>query len=208
MDNHEQKLYSFLLPKIKKIDKPNILELGVREGKSTKLFIDLVEKNKGKLFSVDVNDYKNLFQSDNWTFIKSRDDNYNFILNQISEELDLLFIDTTHEAKHVLKIIQNYYFKLKIGGLIIVDDISWLPYLKNKNRDSFYCEINNQETFETILNLYNNNVNNFDLEFCFISSGFACIKKNNSSSINLPKKINTRSYTIRNILRKIKNYIN
>ena len=69
-------------------------------------------------------------------------------------------------------------------------------------------EINNQETFETILNLYNNNVNNFDLEFCFISSGFACIKKNNSSSINLPKKINTRSYTIRNILRKIKNYIN
>ena len=118
MDDHERKLYSFLLPKIKNIKKPNILELGVREGKSTKMFIDLVQSNNGKLFSVDVDDYGHLFSSNHWKFIKSRDDNFNFILNQIKEDLDLVFIDTTHEANHVLKIIQNYYFKLKVGGFI------------------------------------------------------------------------------------------
>jgi len=205
MDHHKRKLYSFLLPKIKNIKNPNILELGVREGNSTKMFIDLVQSNKGKLFSVDVDDYGHLFSSNSWKFIKSRDDNFNFILNQIKEDLDLIFIDTTHEAKHVLKIIQNYYFKLKVGGFIVIDDISWIPYLKNKERNSLYCEINNKETYEVILNLFNANENNFDLEFTFISSGFACIKKNNLSNLNLPKQINTRKFSLKNIYRKLKN---
>jgi predicted O-methyltransferase YrrM len=205
MDHHKRKLYSFLLPKIKNIKNPNILELGVREGNSTKMFIDLVQSNKGKLFSVDVDDYGHLFSSNSWKFIKSRDDNFNFILNQIKEDLDLIFIDTTHEAKHVLKIIQNYYFKLKVGGFIIIDDISWIPYLKNKERNSLYCEINNKETYEVILNLFNANENNFDLEFTFISSGFASIKKNNLSNLNLPKQINTRKFSLKNIYRKLKN---
>ena len=52
-----------------------------------------------------------------WKFIKSRDDNFEFILNQIQNELDIILIDTTHEAKHVMNIIENYYFKLKSGWL-------------------------------------------------------------------------------------------
>ena len=205
MDHHKRKLYSFLLPKIKNIKKPNILELGVREGKSTKMFIDLVQNNNGKLFSVDVDDYGHLFSANSWKFIKSRDDNFRFILNQIKDDLDLIFIDTTHEAKHVLKIIQNYYFKLKVGGFIVVDDISWIPYLKSKERNSFYCEINNKETYEAILSLFNANENNFYLEFSFVSSGFACIKKNNLLNLNLPKQINTREFSLKYIYRKLKN---
>ena len=169
------------------------------------MFIDLVQNNNGKLFSVDVDDYGHLFSTNSWKFIKSRDDNFNFILNQIKEDLDLIFIDTTHEAKHVLKIIQNYYFKLKVGGFIVVDDISWVPYLKNKERNNLYCEINNKETYEVILNLFNANENNFDLEFTFISSGFACIKKNNLLNLNLPKQINTRKFSLKYIYRKLKN---
>ena len=73
----------------------------------------------------------------------------------------------------MLKIIKNYYYKLKVNGYFIIDDISWIPYLKNKKRNNFYCEINNRETFESILNLFNSNEENFDLEYSFISSGFA-----------------------------------
>ena len=37
--------------------------------------------------------------------------------------------------------------------------------------------MNNKETFNIILDIYSENVSNFDLEFTFISSGFALIKK-------------------------------
>ena len=38
---------------------PNILEFGVRKGISTKFFLDLCNKNNGKLVSVDIVNYKN-----------------------------------------------------------------------------------------------------------------------------------------------------
>ena len=41
----------------------------------------------------------------------------------------------------------EYFNRLKINGLFIIDDISHLPYIKNNIRDNFYCEINNKETF-------------------------------------------------------------
>jgi len=206
MDYHKEKLFNFVLPKIANIQNPIILELGVREGKSTKMFIDLVEKNSGQLISVDIDDYSCLFKSKNWKFIKSRDDNFEFILKQIQNKLDVIFIDTTHEASHVINIIENYYLKLKDGGYIFIDDVSWLPYLKNKERNNLYCEINNKETFEVILNLYNNNELNFDLEYSFVSSGFASLKKKNNNKLNSLKKIKTREYSLANFLRKIKNY--
>ena len=206
MDYHKEKLFNFVLPKIINIKNPSILELGVREGKSTKMFIEVAEKNNGELISIDIDDYSHLFSSKNWKFIKSRDDNFEFILKQIQKKLDIIFIDTTHEASHVIKIIENYYFKLKIGGTFFIDDISWLPYLKNNNRNSFYCEINNKETFEVILNLYNNNESNFDLEYSFVSSGFACLKKKNDNKLNSLKKIKTREHSLGNFLRKIKKY--
>jgi len=68
MDYHKEKLFNFVLPKIANIQNPIILELGVREGKSTKMFIDLVEKNNGQLISIDINDYGYLFKSKNWKF--------------------------------------------------------------------------------------------------------------------------------------------
>ena len=207
MDYHKEKLFNFVLPKIINIKNPSILELGVREGKSTKMFIEVAEKNSGELISIDIDDYSHLFNSKNWKFIKSRDDNFEFILKQIQKKLDIIFIDTTHEASHVIKIIENYYFKLNKGGYIFIDDISWLPYLKNKERNSLYCEINNKETFEVILDLYNSNELNFDLEYSFVSSGFACLKKKNDTKLNSLKKIKTREYSLGNFLRKIKKYL-
>ena len=49
------------LKDLSKINNPQIVEFGVREGRSTKLFLDLCDQNNGKLFSVDIDDYSNLF---------------------------------------------------------------------------------------------------------------------------------------------------
>ena len=36
---------------------------------STKFFLELCDKNNGKLYSVDIKDYSQLFKNDNWKFI-------------------------------------------------------------------------------------------------------------------------------------------
>ena len=50
---NEPKLY-FIYKDIEKIKNIKILELGVREGISTSLFLKLCENNDGKLISVDI----------------------------------------------------------------------------------------------------------------------------------------------------------
>ena len=117
------------------------LEFGVHAGYSTSLFLDVCKLNNGKLYSVDVNDYSKSFSDSNWTFIKSRDDNFDYIEKLIPDEIDVILIDTLHKAHHVEKILYNYYPKLKKDGLIIVDDISWIYYVKNAERDNFFREI-------------------------------------------------------------------
>ena len=63
-------------------------------------------------------------------------------------------------------------------------------------------EINNQETFEKILDIYNSNSENFDLEFSFVGTGAAKIKKLNDNLLINPKKIISRKMSIKNFFRK------
>ena len=207
MNDHQRKLKEFVYNKIKKLNNPKILEFGVRDANSTKMFLDLAEKNDGSLISVDINDYSKLFSTPRWTFIQTRDDNFHKIDQIIKEKLDVVFLDSFHEAKHVEKIFIHYYNFLKKGGFFFIDDISWLPYLKNNFRNSFYAEINNKETFNSILKIYNSNIINFDLEFTFISSGFASIYKISDNDLFPLKKMYERTYSIKNVLRLVKNFI-
>ena len=203
MNNFEYKLDHSLLPLVKKINKPIILELGVQKGRSTKKFLEICEENKGKLFSVDIDDCSNVSNDRNWKFLKTKDDNFDFIQSEIGEKIDVLFIDTLHEANHVKKILYGYYPIIKKDGYIFIDDISHLPYLKNKDRDNFYCEINNKETFEILISIYSENIENFDLSFSFISSGLAIIKKKTNSDLNKTQKMKSRKYSLKNIIRLI-----
>ena len=202
MSDYDYKIEVFLENQIQKISNPNILEFGVREGRSTKIFLDLCKKKNGKLFSVDVDDYSNLFNDENWTFLKTRDDNFEFLKDRLPKKFDVIYLDSLHEANHVEKIFYYYYDFLKVGGHFYIDDISWLPYLKSNLRNNFYCEINNKETFERLIEIYNNNINNFDIFFTFISSGMCrIIKKDNQ--LNGLKRIATREKSLKNIFRKI-----
>ena len=203
MNNFEYKLDHFLLPLVKKINKPIILELGVQKGRSTKKFLEICDQNKGKLFSVDINDCSNVSNDRNWKFLKTKDDNFDLIQSEIGEKIDVLFIDTLHEANHVKKILYGYYPMIKKDGYIFIDDISHLPYLKDKDRNNFYCEINNKETFEILISIYSENIENFDLSFSFISSGLAILKKKNDNNLIINKKLFFRDKSFKNTLRKL-----
>lgn len=208
MNDFNYKLDKYLFPLIKKINNPIILELGVQKGRSTIKFLDLCKKNEGKLFSVDVNDCSSVSNDKNWKFIQSRDDNFKYIKNFIPKKINVLFIDTIHEATHVENLIYAYYDYLEVGGFIFIDDISHLPYLKKSKRNNFYCEINNKETFNRILEIYDNNNEAFDLSFSFNSSGIAIIEKKINNNLNQKNILKTRDFSIKNYLRKLKNIIN
>ena len=203
-DTHfREKFFDYVYQDIYKVDQLNILEFGVHAGYSTSLFLDVCKLNNGKLYSVDVNDYSKSFNDPNWTFIKSRDDNFNYIEKLIPDKVDVILIDTLHKANHVEKILYNYYPKLKKDGLIIVDDISWLYYVKNAERDNFFREINNKETFFKLIDIYNSNKENINLEFNFTHSGVSKIKKKNNLILNKSIKIKSRTFTFMNLIKKI-----
>jgi predicted O-methyltransferase YrrM len=205
--NYKRKIKDTVSIYLEKISSPNILEFGVRKGISTSIFLDLCKNNKGKLFSVDIVDYSKLFEDENWIFINSRDDNIEYIEKFIPNHLDILHIDSLHEANHVAKIINLYYPKIKPGGFILVDDISCLPYLKNKKKNSFGNELANQETFEIIQEIYSSNIENFDLNFSFVDSGLAIIKKLNTNPLAKKKKISFRKYSLTNLFRKFYKFL-
>ncbi len=193
---------NFIKQITEKIKFPKILELGVQNGNSTKMFLDLCDKNDGHLISVDIDDCSNVAKNKRWTFIHSRDDNFDLINNKIIKKLDLIFIDSYHEPNHVKKIFYNYYKYLKIDGICIIDDISWLPYSKFNICDNDFIERINRLTFEKILNIYNSNSENLILDFNFVGSGLAIIKKI-KDELYPEKKIKNRLYTFKNILKKI-----
>ncbi len=204
-NRHFRKLHNILYNNIKLLKSPNILEFGVSDqALSTKFFLDICESNNGKLFSVDVNNYSHKFKSSHWTFIHSRDDNFSLIEKKIeSSEFDIIYLDTIHKADHIEKMINYYYPKLIKGGFFLIDDTSWLPYLKKSEKDQFYMERNNEESFQRILEMFYSNRNNFDLEFSFIGTGVAKITKLNNNKLNKSQKIMKRKYTLKNILRII-----
>ena len=202
MNDYEYKLNNHLFPLIEKINNPIILELGVQSGRSTKRFLDICMKNNGKLYSIDIDDCSEVSKDPNWSFFKTRDDNFEFIKSKIPKNIDVLFIDTLHEAKHVEKIIYGYYDLIKVGGYIFIDDISHLPYLNENSKNNFYCEINNKETFQKILEIYYYNQSKFDLNFSFISSGLAILKKKDNF-LETIKKLKTRETSFKNLIRKI-----
>ena len=208
MDDYTNKIDRNLFDLIQNIENPAILELGVQNGLSTKKFIDICNKNNGFLYSVDVDDCSKVSNDRRWTFIKSRDDNFNLIKSKIPKEIDILYIDSLHEADHVSKLIYNYYYLIKVGGFIFIDDISHLPYVKNGMRNNFYCEINNQETFNILLEIYFSNYDKIDLNFSFVSSGLAIIKKKNGEILDKITKIKSRKSSLKNKIRKFVHFIN
>ena len=197
----ENKL-DYMIERIKHFQNIQILELGVKRGTSTKKFIELCNVNNGFLTSIDINDCSNVIKSDRWKFIHSSDDNFDMLDKIIPKNLDFIFIDSLHEPNHIKKVFYHYYKFLKKGGICIIDDISWLPYSKSGIYDNEFTENINRSTFNKILQIYNQNLENFYLDFFFKDSGYGIITKIKENPLNKPGKISSREFGLKNFLRK------
>ena len=86
-------------------------------------------------------------------------------------------------------------------GRVFIDDINWLPYVKNSFKDSEYSEVINRKTFSKIIEIYYQNLENLKLEISFGGTGTVNFEKLNNSKLNEPKKIRNRILGLRNLAR-------
>ena len=131
------------------------------------------------------------------------DDNYEFIEKKIPEKLDIIYLDTIHTAKHVEKILYHYFDRLKVGGVFVIDDTSSLPYLKGREKDNFSLELNNYETFQRLIEIFNSNHKNLYFVSSFIGTGAVKLTKLNNEKLKNYKSLSDRRFSFLNIIRKI-----
>jgi len=159
---------------------PVILEFGVERGSSTKKFIDFAEKNDAKIFSVDINDCSQVSNSKNWQFLQSDDLNINYVIENFREiektGVDLIYIDSYHEDKHVQKLLSLYFKYVKKGGVIFIDDVDSFPFRKKKD---IWNSIVYDLTIDAVKEFYYNNNEFCSLKILFDKNenGLACIHK-------------------------------
>ena len=203
-ERHKIKFLRILEKELDKIEKPSILEFGVSsKALSTSIFLNKCVEKNGYLYSVDVVDYGYHFNSKNWKFIHSPDDNYEYIEKKIPEKLDIIYLDTIHTARHVEKILYHYFDRLKVGGVFVIDDTSSLPYLKGREKDNFSLELNNYETFQRLIEIFNSNHKNLYFESSFIGTGAVKLTKLNNEKLKNYKSLSDRRFSFLNIIRKI-----
>lgn len=202
MKYFEKEKLEIIESKISNINNLNILELGVQKGNSTKMFLEICNRNDGYLTSIDIKDCSSVSNDKRWKFIFSSDDNFKYVDKYIAnKQFDVLFIDSYHEPNHVRKVFFHYFYYLKKNGLIFIDDVMWLPYVKNGVEDNDFIERINRLTYDKLLEIFNNNIENLTLDINFSGSGLAILKKI-GDKLNNEKKIKNRLFSIKNLVKK------
>lgn len=205
--NHIELMIEFISNK----NNPVILEFGVERGSSTKKFIEFAEKKGAKILSVDINDCSSVSNSKKWKFLRSDDLNINYVIenfNEIKKEgVDLIYIDSYHENKHVQKLLSSYFKFVNKDGAIFIDDIDSFPFRKRKD---IWNSIIYDLTIDAVKEFYYNNTEICSLKIFYDQdeNGLAMIHKkvNFGNEPNIVKKIWNYNFLLRLIypyLRKI-----
>tara|TARA_Y100001935_G_C17210070_1_gene459618 strand:- start:300 stop:1001 length:702 start_codon:yes stop_codon:yes gene_type:complete len=167
--NHKKIIFDHIV----QLESPIILEFGVNTGASSSLFAYLAEQNKGKVFSIDIKNCSDVVISNNWFFLQTNDLNTEKILDNFKdlyEGIDLIFIDSYHDADHVEKLTYNWFPYLKKGGIIFFDDTDNLIYKLQKRIPH---TINVGEINNRIKQIYHSNENKIYYSKYYGASGLS-----------------------------------
>jgi len=109
-----------------------VLELGARKGNSTLTFLSAAQMVNGTVVSVDIDPIIDDREGMNpwkdcpwWEFIQG-DDMDEAILARLPAEVDVLFVDTSHEYDHTLRELRAYMPRVAPGGLALFHDTTRL----------------------------------------------------------------------------------
>lgn len=178
----------YIKEKLKFFENPIILELGVNRGGSTKIFLNYVEQNNGKVFSIDIKDCSNVSNSKKWSFLISNDLDYNYITTKFPEILnngiDILFVDSYHDPSHVKLLLEKWSTLLNKNGIIFFDDTESLPYRLKKN---FSLSIVNDEIDKVVKNFYYSNYDQYFYTEHYVGAGLSYLEKKSEKGVPLSK---------------------
>jgi predicted O-methyltransferase YrrM len=111
------------VPFLESQGKGNILEIGVRDGESTRAFLAGLSKNGGHLYSIDIKDCSGVTKDDNWSFLQADSRDHEKVRQFVPSTLDVLFIDGDHTQSGYRDDLETYSALVREGGLIISHDI-------------------------------------------------------------------------------------
>lgn len=97
-----------------------IIELGTRGGTSTIAFLAGLEGH-GHLWSVDIDPPPDNLVVPHWTFVQG-DDCSDEVLAQLPDDVDAVFIDTSHAYEHTLNELELYLPRVRSGGQLLLHD--------------------------------------------------------------------------------------
>ena len=98
-----------------------VIELGTRTGVSTIAWLYALEQTGGHLWSVDIDTKPAIGDYPHWTFIQG-DDESDVVLSQLPDQVDIVFLDTSHHYEHTLRELRLYRSQVRPGGLIVCHD--------------------------------------------------------------------------------------
>jgi predicted O-methyltransferase YrrM len=169
-----------------------ILEFGVNRGGSTKMFLNFLENNNGKLFSIDIKDCSNVSESKNFRFFQSNDLHVEKIISKFPEiankGIDVLYIDSYHDPSHVYLLLSIWFKFVNKNGYIFFDDTDSYPYRIKK---IFTLSVINDAISKVIKRFYHSNHKDLFYTKYYIGSGLSKFKKlsDKGSEFNLTKKL-------------------
>lgn len=102
------------------VNAKKIIELGVRQGVSTTAWLHGLDQTDGHLWSVDIAGRPEVHSS-RWTFIQGSDTDV-ATLDQLPDEVDVVFIDTSHTYAHTVEELALYFPRVVSGGRIVLHD--------------------------------------------------------------------------------------
>lgn len=183
-------------------ENPTIVELGVDQGQSTKVFLNAIDgKTAATLTSIDIRDCSEAVECNTWNFIQSDSTDIDGIINanpNIKNGIDILYVDSLHTAEHVYREVYGFFPFVKENGVIFFDDIDSGPYKKGQRKDSVSTEIANRNIFRLLEDIFEANINDLNFEIMRGSTGLAKFtkKSNLGDFLNEPKKIKDRNFKL------------
>ena len=114
-----------------------VLELGARRGNSTLAFLAGTAESDGHVWSCDIDDVRRLpdgigpfGRSPRWTFVHGNDMDP-AVQAQLPDQVDVWFLDTSHEYRHTLDELRAYMPRVAPGGIALFHDthlMGWPGY--------------------------------------------------------------------------------
>ena len=123
-----QEYLPFLYDTARSYDRVRVLELGARKGNSTLAFLAAAEAAGGHVWSGDIDnialDGEGMLPwsgNPRWTFIHG-DDMDEAVQSRFPAEVDVFFLDTSHEYEHTLAELRAYMPRVAPGGVALFHD--------------------------------------------------------------------------------------